>query len=140
MLISVRWNEREYPLKPVAVVAQGGAAAAMARRLLACDEETLANLQGVCGPGLLGILGREEALPWVDGALYLGREPGAPHLLIPTWLQPSAPLEALAERLLAHVQLPPPFAVLPEEKTVFSFNPARAIDRATLQQWLETQI
>src|SRR2546421_12248969 len=95
MSIRVTWRSRQSPLTPVAVAAQGEAARLLAGRLLARDDADLARLQGVAGPGLLVISGEEGALPWVDGAIYLGRDTEASALLLPTTLEPSVPLPLL---------------------------------------------
>ena len=41
------------------------------------------------------VLGATEALPWVDGVNYLGRDPDAPRLLLPTMLRPAVAVDAV---------------------------------------------
>jgi len=102
---------RANPLSAVAVAAMGPHMRTLARKALSLPDETLTQLTGVAGPQAAVILGATDALPWFDGALYLGSN-GA--LLIPTWAEPAMhPL--LLERALRH-QLKPaaegPLAIL----------------------------
>lgn len=122
------------------MAARGEAARALARRLLVRDDEALARLSGVAGPELLVVLGVAADLPWVDGAVYLGRDADAPALLLPTTREPSVP-PVLAERaLIARGQAlnaAPPLAVFLDPPLLASTQAARPILRATLQSWLE---
>ena len=134
----MNWLPRERPLTPCAVVAQGAAAQRLARRLLRCADAELAQWRGVAERDTLVVLGEAEALPWADGAIYLGQEAAAPALLLPTALQPDFPA-ALLERAL-RAQFPtvaPPFAVLPGTLQIVSLAGARTVARASLQAWLE---
>lgn len=129
------WEPRAVPLEPVAVAAVGPAARALARRLLLRPAEVVERLSGVTGPDLLLLLGEE--LPWTDGAVYLGRDPAAPTLLLPTTLAPSVPI-ALLERRLARAfrEVPPPVAVLPQFGILASAEAARAVSPEVLRAWL----
>lgn len=130
------WLPRTEVLVPAAVFAQGDVARLLARRLLALDEVALARLQGVSGEGVLLILGEETALPWVPGVLYLGREPEAPSLLLPTTHEVSLPAALLERALLARFRpLGLPLAVLPGSRQVISAYQARPINRALLHEW-----
>lgn len=150
-MISVAWHPRPSPLEACAVAASGVAARTLALRCLARDDEQLAALRGVSvGRDGLILLGDFGVLPWADGALYLGRDDQAPSLLLPTTLQPDAPL-ALFERTLLH-QLQtapqpdnanaqtPPLAVWPSQNAVVSLSQARPLDRARLQTWLDAAL
>jgi hypothetical protein len=87
---------RADPLPAVAVAALGRDVRGLAKRLLLLPDDTLAHLSGVAGQNAAVVLGAPEALPWFDGALYLGAG-GA--LLWPTWAQP-ATHPVLLERAL----------------------------------------
>jgi hypothetical protein len=66
-----QWLRREPPLVPAAVLGIGAAAAELA----AAAHVRLASgaeLRAVADPDYLVVLGAQEALPWVDGARYLG--------------------------------------------------------------------
>lgn len=86
--IPVRWRARLQPLPPAAVVGCGAVAEALLRRMARVSEDTLATFEGVAGPGVLVVLGEANPLPWVDGVVYLGRDPRAPRLLLPTAQEP----------------------------------------------------
>ncbi|WP_426755619.1 hypothetical protein [Myxococcus sp. Y35] len=133
----MRWSPRPHPLEPLAVAGEGRVATALARRLLAEADERLATWEGVAGPGVLVLLGASASLPWVDGAVYLGREDGAPSLLLPCALAPSVAASLLERALLAHAKGSAPLAVLPASRHVVSVEAARPVSRATLLAWLE---
>ena len=135
---SCEWRPRGEPLTPTAVAARGQAAFALTRRLLARDDAALAALRGVAGADTLLVIGTADLLPWTDGAVYLGRDPQAPALLLPTHAEPAV-CAALFERALraAFPENSPPLAVLPAERIVVSANAARPISRAVLLEWLE---
>jgi MoxR-vWA-beta-propeller ternary system domain bpX5 len=136
-VISVVWRPRSAPLDPVGVAARGESARALARRLLARDDEALARMSGAAAPGLLVVLGASADLPWVDGAVYLGKDASAPSLLLPTTREPSVPLP-LVERAFARAAgAPPPLAVLLDPPLLTSLQAARPILRTTLQSWLD---
>lgn len=135
--IAIEWSPREPPLQPVAVMAAGRAAAALARRLLTCSADDLASLQGVVSASAVVILGEEEALPWVDGALYLGRDPVAPRLLLPTTSMPSVPVAWLERSLLARIEAQDaPWALAPTLALLVSAAAALPLDRSRIEEWL----
>jgi MoxR-vWA-beta-propeller ternary system protein len=137
-LLPLRWHTREPPLEPVAAAATGPAARALALRLLAMPDERLAALSGVAGAELLLVLGAGDDLPWVDGAQYLGRDPEAPGLLLPTALRPAVPLP-LVERaaMLRRRTAPMPAALVLDPPLLVPLEDARPVDRAVLRRWLE---
>jgi MoxR-vWA-beta-propeller ternary system protein len=129
---------REAPLAPVAALATGEAARRLARRLLAASDAELARLEGVAGPDLLAVTGAEADLPWVDGVHYLGRDPDAPALLLPTAARPVIPAPLLERALLARAPADgTPYAVLPAPLTLVPLGGARPVLRARLAAWIE---
>jgi hypothetical protein len=142
-LVPVTWRPRRAPLDPVGVAGRGEAARSLARRLLARDDEALARLSGVAGPALLVLIGDAAALPWAEGATYLGRDAGAPSLLLPTNREPSVPLPLLERALIARAARSggaPPFAVLLDPTRLASILEARPIVRPRLVAWLEGRL
>ena len=130
---------RSAPLAPLAVVAEGEAARRLALRVLTCPDGTMARLSGVAGRGLLVLLGAEADLPWVDGVRYLGRDPEAPALLLPTALALTAPLLLVERALLgAAKDAAPPYAVLLEPLRLVPLGGARSLERARLGAWLKS--
>jgi hypothetical protein len=133
----VRWSPRLAPLSPSAVVAKGQAAHALARRL----STVAANrLSGVVSGDILLVVGEAVHLPWADGVCYLGKDPSAPSLLLPTNLQPSV-APALLERAISRSLSagPPPIAVLPfwpPTTLVISVGLALPINEERLRNWL----
>ncbi|MFP2958211.1 hypothetical protein ACLEPN_10325 [Myxococcus sp. 1LA] len=135
--MTVRWRSRAEPLEPLAVAGEGPVAVALARRLLAEDDARLARWEGVAGPGLLLLLGDSASLPWVDGAVYLGRDDAAPSLLLPCALAPDVAAPLLERALLTHAHGGGTLlAVLPASMSIVSVTAARSVSRVTLQAWL----
>lgn len=89
------WVRREEPLPPAAVLGLGdvapplAAATALMRRR---DHE----VRVAAGPTHVLVLGREEDLPWADGAIFLGWECG---VLLSTTYRPSVHPDLLAQAL-----------------------------------------
>jgi MoxR-vWA-beta-propeller ternary system domain bpX5 len=139
-LLPVAWRPRPVPLEPVGVAARGESARALARRLLARGDETLSRLSGVAGPDLIILLGDATALPWVEGATYLGRDAQAPSLLLPTNREPAVPVPLLERALLiraSRLHAEPPLAVLLDPPLLASTLEARPLIRSQIQTWLE---
>jgi len=118
------------------VIGRGEAGVRLAVRLQRMDDARLAGLRGVAGPGLLLLVGPD--LPWADGVAYLGRDPDAPLLLLPTHLRPDVPVDLLQRALVdAHGGEGAPLAVLVDPPSVVGVLAARAVDRSALERWLE---
>ncbi|RYX80960.1 hypothetical protein EON83_26145 [bacterium] len=138
--VEVRWRARVEPLEPTAVAATGDAARALAKRLLELSDDELKRLRGVSWEDGLALEGESAALPWVDGAFYLGHDAQAPRLLLPCALEPDAPLDLWArafERQLKD-ELVSPLVVLPNQSLAVSLAGARAIERSVVESWLQT--
>jgi MoxR-vWA-beta-propeller ternary system domain bpX5 len=134
----VTWAEREPPLVPCAVAATGDVARRLAARLLELDRAVSNRLFGVAGQTTLVVLGEEADLPWVDGVSYLGQDPTAPGLLLPTHVEPIVPAANLLERALRKrfVELAPPLAVLPATLTIVSCQHALQLVPNRIEAWL----
>jgi hypothetical protein len=136
--VPVRWGPRAEPLEPLAVVGEGDVALALARRVLSETDARLATWSGVAGTGVLILLGPADSLPWVDGAVYLGKDSAAPSLLMPCALAPSVAASMLERALLARVgNAGTPVAVLPASGHLVPVGAARPVSRVTLTAWLE---
>jgi len=138
----ITFSPRADVLDPVAVAGFGRAARALANRLLRLTDERLRELRGAAGDDVLVVLGETGSLPWADGVAYLGRDPDAPRLLVPTTVRPDIGLDVL-ERVIARraavlpSRLPSPWAVLVSPPQLFSVAHAAAIERDRLHAWLE---
>ena len=100
------------------------------------SDEALHELEGVCGASLIIVQGRPLLLPWIDGVAYLGRDPQASSLLLPTNLLPDVPLALFERALVRTCQLPAPIGVLVSPPMVASLATARPIVRAALETWM----
>ena len=129
---SFYWIEREPPLAPVGMLAEGAVARALADRLLALTSPSLAALSGVVTDDRIFVVGSE--LPWVDGATYFGRPQLGGALLLPTTRGPNVP-DALFVRALARQGVPRRAAVWGEPLHAMSLEALDAIDRAALDAW-----
>lgn len=131
------FSPRSDILDPLAVVGVGPVARALADRLLRLTDDQLLGLRGLVGDDLLLVLGQTEALPWVDGVEYLGRDPGAPRLLIPAMLRPVVALDVFERAIARHAStIASPWAVLVSPARLISVADARPIERRLLEAWL----
>ena len=135
----VSWVARDAPLPARACLMRGPAASAAAVRLLSLSDSRLAALTACAADGLLVLLGDEAALPWVDGAVYLGRDPAAPGLLLPTNRVPAVPLDLFARALAARLPGGGPWAVVPRDgagTTAVCLAAAAPVARPRVEAWL----
>jgi hypothetical protein len=133
--LAIDWRPREQPLAPIGLVAERVAAVRLRLRLLAMTDDELAGLRGAATDDALCVLGDEAALPWVDGVDYLGRDPLAPPLLLPTAWEPSCHVALLARAWTRSSRHAPPLAVLRRSRRLLSVAEARPIARAHLMAW-----
>lgn len=137
MLSKVAWLTRSEPLTPSAAIAIGEAAIALAQRVLALTDEQRARFTIAASETTFVVSGSE--LPWVDGVVYLGSDPTAEGLLLPTTKRPDVPLDLFARAIYARFpDAPRPLAVL-ESQRVLPLGATRAVDVAALQKWLEAR-
>lgn len=136
--IEIAWRPRDTPLSPMAAAATGPTAIEIVKLLLELDDESLALLKGAAGPSEIILLGESQTLPWVDGVVYLGRDPAAPTFLLPTNLAPNTPLPLFEKAIRSQfANLQTPLVVLPGCKIVSSVAAARNLDREAIRSWLE---
>jgi hypothetical protein len=135
-MIRFELRPRPQSLAPCAVVGEGPVALRLAVRL--ADSAELHLLRVVVGEALLVCVGAETSLPWCDGVTYLGSEPGAPGLLLPTTMQTTVAVQ-LVERALrsAHHVSAGPIALL-RNADVVSLQTAASTTSQALLQWATT--
>jgi MoxR-vWA-beta-propeller ternary system domain bpX5 len=136
--VSVTFEVRSRALEPSCVVGVGFVARALARRVLSRDDGDLGVLRGIASADILVLLGVADTLPWVDGVTYLGCDPEAPRLLLPTLQRPTVPVGAFERALLRRAQgIQGPIAVLIEPPRLIPIAEARPLERQRLHAWLE---
>lgn len=133
--IGVSFVPRETPLAPVAAACVGTAARGLGERLSRMDEEALSRLEGVAGRDVLIVLGDAEHLPWAPEVVYLGWDPHAPRLLLPTALRPDVPADVLQRAILSRAP-ERPVAVLPSPRRIVPVATAVRVERSVLGEWL----
>jgi len=106
---AVTFCRRVDPLDPVCAVGIGAVGRALAMRVRARLSHDGERVSGVVAGDIVLLMGETARLPWVDGVLYLGRDPRAPRLLLPTQLRPSVPIDASRSRA---PRVPRPFEAL----------------------------
>lgn len=136
--ISVDWGPREPPLGIAAVAAWGDRAKELASRAIARQFRDGA-LAAVASEGWLVLIGSGEDLPWADGAVYLGRDPAAAGMLVPTILAPSVPVDLLERAVRKRFAVTGPIAVIPRGPSVevLPLGEARGVSVADLARWVE---
>jgi hypothetical protein len=101
------------------------------------DFETLRALAGRSCLLLFSDTG-PDALPWVDGAVYLGHDPEAPRLLVPTALAPDLPYGLVERALFARIPAArAPAALLLDPMRLIDAASPPAFDAKGLARWLE---
>lgn len=100
------WRDRELALIPAAVLGLGALGATLAGAFERAPADRVGRLRRIDAPGAVLVLGEQADLPWFEGAMYLGYDPGAPRLLLPCLLDPGCPPDLLeqacARRAPAH--------------------------------------
>jgi hypothetical protein len=135
--VDINFAPRAGSLDPVAVIATGPVAAALAHRLLRLADADLAALRGVAGDGLIALMGGAASLPWVDGVVYLGCDADAPRLLLPTTLQPTVAADVFERAIARHAgRQAGPWAILAAPPRVIPLADALAVERAHVLRWL----
>ena len=136
--VAVRWIIRPHPLPIAGAAGWGRTAVHLAERLLLRTDADLARLSGVASGDILIFTGPAEALPWTDGVRYLGHDPLAPSLLIPTTLTTSVPITLFERALRSRIATAAsPVAVIPDRDAVISLSYAAPLSRTQLLGWLE---
>lgn len=132
---AIEWQNRAVSLDPCAVTASDEAAVNLAQKLLRLDDESLENFQGAGAKSLIFIAGRGDALPWADGAIYLGRDARISALfLLPTTVEPKISIDLFKLVLEKKFRHKLPCVVLPGK--IISFGAAKKLSRAVLEKWL----
>jgi hypothetical protein len=124
------------PLVPECVVAVGPSSRLLAARVLEREDESLSALEGLATEDAILLFGEANVLPWIDGVSYLGRDPRAPLLYLPTTLEPDMPIE-LFERAIVKQEGAVSFAVLVSPPLLIPTHERASVDRAALRAWLE---
>ncbi len=134
----VKWLHRDPPLPPAAVAAHGNTCIKQLVQRLSLREETaVKRVRFVFGENILVAIANEGDLPWADGAIYLGSQPGS-NLFLPTNLIPSMPIP-LFERAFNNKfpKVKPPLAVLPAIPAVFSLSDSFTTNIDSLRKYAE---
>lgn len=129
-MIAIAWSDRSVPLAPAGAWADGDVAVRLADRLLRMPVTARTRLEGVSTEDTLVVFGAAEDLPWVDGITYLGRDPAAPSLLVPTRQSPNVSMALLGAAIGGG-----PCAVLLDPPRIVSLSNALPVGRETLERW-----
>jgi hypothetical protein len=124
-----QWRRREPPLVPAAVLGIGVVAPALAAAAHA-RIGVGAELRAAADPEYLVVLGTDDALPWADGARYLGWD-GRALTLTTHEVVPAADLWRDAAIAREHAEPASLVVVLPEQ-ILISAMPLRPADPAAL--------
>lgn len=135
--MDIAFAPRAGSLDPVAVIATGPVARALAHRLLRLADADLTALRGVAGDGLIALMGGAATLPWVDGVVYLGCDADAPRLLLPTMLRPTVAADVFERAIARHAgRHASPWAILAAPPRVIPLGDALPVERAHVLRWL----
>lgn len=132
---AVTWRARTAPLTPEVCAASGPAAQRLMRRLPAMEPERLARLRGGANNDYVVVIGAEADLPWVPGVEYFGRDPLAPHLYLPTALEPDVPV-TLLDKALHMMFMRAPLAIMCSTQIVIPLDGVLPLDATYVSKWL----
>jgi hypothetical protein len=94
-------------------------------------------LHAACSRDTLILLGPPDALPWAPGIVYLGRDPGAPRLLLPTAAEPTVPVQLLERALFARFpDARSPAALLLSPIRLVEAHAPERLDLDALERWV----
>jgi hypothetical protein len=137
-MMRITFSPRDESLEPAAVAGLGPTARALIERLTLLSGNQLGRMRGCAGNSIAVVLGEAKDLPWVDGVIYLGRDPAAPRLLVPSMLRANVTMDVFERAIMRRAAaLPGPWAVLASPPRLFSVADAAIIDRSYLSKWLE---
>ena len=132
--MKLTWMPRLIPLRPEAAIATGAAAQKISQLMLRYPVERLERLKAGGLGELLLVVGDEDDLPWAPGVSYLGRDPDAHQIYLPTNLQPNLPA-ILLEQSLRQAGKRLPLAVLPETMQLVTITNLLPLRREILEKF-----
>jgi hypothetical protein len=131
------WRERSGHGEPTGLVAQGEIARRVIARLKDGLDVPLAAFSVVAARGFLLLIGRADALPWVDGVQYCAPDPSAPSLWLPMLAAPAISTDLLQTALTVRLKQSPlllwhePEQILPLDRPITL--------TASLLDWLDKE-
>ncbi len=135
-LSQTKWCMRQVPLAPQGMIIHTAQRQSALNKLLLIGDEQLYQLRGVASAQHLVILGNEQALPWIPGAIYLGQDQEAQHLWLPTHLKPNISLE-LFDRAITLAHGIGQYVIDPYRKALLPTRDALTLNRKRLQEVME---
>jgi hypothetical protein len=131
------WKSRREHLPAIAVAGRGVSRCIIMERLRRRAPADLAALRIIVEDDYFVVLGDCVALPWVSGSFYLGCDPDAPSLLLPTALEPTLPANLFEEVVRARFPMhTEQTAVFPRPLHLMSMTDARPLTDDAVFAWL----
>lgn len=105
MMTTIQWRQSPAPLTPEGILVTGEQKQHLFECLAQMTSEQLATLRGSHNEHIALLIGPPESLPWLpvsgsSDAVYVGKNPLAPHLWLPTHLTPSVPIDLLDKAII----------------------------------------
>jgi len=136
--LTVRWQRREPPLSPAALAVRNEHLGSLHTSLQRREPEVLQLLEIVRFEDGVVVFGPAAQLPWVDPGLYLGRDPQASGLLVPTQEQANVPMDLFERALRRRLgDITGTLAVLPAWEKVVPLHAAVHLSPSLLAAALE---
>lgn len=133
----ISWKSRTKPLEAVAVAGRGVTKAMFMDRLRRRTDADLSGLRIILDDDSFILLGESARLPWASGGLYLGCDPNAPGLLLPTMIEPTLPAHLFEEVLRSRCpNLPAQTAVFHRPLHVVPVTNALPMTDDSIMNWL----
>ncbi len=132
----IKWIPRQTPLTAMAVVTKQPVAAQLVSKLLLRIDKELSELKGCYAGDYVVIIGDESMLPWINGAVYFGKDPDAPSLLMPTHSKPTVHT-GLVEKAFSKLTAKGRIIIMPDDAVVIPILKALPLDTNALKAFLK---
>jgi hypothetical protein len=129
--LHVHWSLRPVPLAPLAGVYPMAGVRALLERELSSEIRCLVHRDGLI------LIAKAEALPWIGGVRYFGRDALAPALLLPTHSVPDVPLDLFEQCVRKHCKFIGPILVDSSARRFVGLCGERPFTHAILRAFLE---
>ncbi|WP_022951102.1 hypothetical protein [Leucothrix mucor] len=127
-LSDIVWKPSQQPLPASGLLIYAAEYPLFKAKLASFTPEQKARLKLAHGSDVAVLLGANQDLPWIPGALYLGQASGVTNLYLPTTLSPSLPI-ALIASAVATLFGTGQYAIDPKHHQCFNISAALPLSR-----------
>lgn len=126
----ITWHQRPVPLVSGGMLIPAKFKSQLYQYLEQITAKQRNNLRASCDSNVILLLGEQHNLPWLPESLYLGKDERAPHLWLPTHVEPSVPIDLLDKAIAAQFG-EKQFALSPENKQLIAMDTLSSLAEVT---------